>query len=143
MKTLVVFAFMAVIATPLVAQDTEPKITEETRWILTAVQMQNSLEEAHSVSLTQTLKNSIVLSTLYRDKVDLTRSIPTLQKIHANATNPVDRRLALSALQAIGTYRALDYVERHTTEEEFKQGRMLIASVVNDFYLAHTDRSAS
>jgi len=141
MKAIVYFVLIAIFAIPSMAQDATAPITDELRWFLTTVQVQSSLEDAQDVARTQTIKNTIVLATLYRDKIDLSRSISALRKIHGQASSEKDRRLALAALQAIGTDLAREYVTLNATPEQYEEGRLVIASVLNDYYLAYTENT--
>ncbi len=111
---------------------------EEIRWSLVATQIKASLVDGQEDIKTQTLKNAIVFATLYRDKVDLSGSVSAIREVYQHSKMATNQRLALAALQAIGTSRAQDFVTRNTTPEEYDAGRLVVASVLNDFYLAHT-----
>ena len=143
MKTLFAFALGLILVAPVAAQDAQPEISDEVRWALAAAQINASLEDDNDAIKTQTLKNAIVLATLYRDKVDLSGSVRSIRTIHETSTSSNHRRLALAALQLIGTVRAQDYLVRHTTPEQFDEGRLVIASVLNDYYVNRTEKATS
>ena len=141
MKTLFALTLVALVASPAFAQEEQPVITEEIRWTLAVVQVKASLESETDAVKAQTLKNAIVMATLYRDKADLSRAVGAIRKVHESSKNASHQRLALAALQVIDTIRARDYVQRNTTPEQFDEGRMIVASVLNDYYLSQTTSS--
>ncbi len=141
MKTLFAFALAALLALPVTAQERQQEISDDVKWTLVAAQIKVSLENDQDAVKTQTMKNAIVLATLYRDKVDLSGSVQALRKTHLNATSSNHRRLALAALQAIGTNRAQDHVARNATPEQYDESRLVVASVLNDYYVAHVRNS--
>ena len=141
MQKLIALFMMLLIAAPTLAQDQPVKIdNEKIRWTLAAKQIRVSLESANEAIVTQTLKNAIVLATLYRDKIDMTKHVRDLRSVYEKSESANHRALALAALQAIGGFRAYDFVSRNATNAEFEEGRMIVASVLNDYY---TNRRAS
>ena len=136
MKTLLLtFTFATLLAIPTLAQDAQ-LAPDEVRWTLATVQVKVSLKNDQEAVKTQTLKNAIVLATLFRDKVDLSCTVRAISDVYENTTSASHRLLALAALQAIATRRAQDYVARNTTTEQSDEGRLVVASVLNDYYLA-------
>ena len=142
MKTLAAFALLLLLALPTMAQAQEDRTyTEDQKWMLASAQLTASLESPIDDVKTQALKNAIIYATLYRDKVDLGRSVSALRTVYEEDTRAAHRKLALAALQAIGNTRAADYVARHVSEAESEEGRIVMAAVLNDFYLSRTSAS--
>ncbi len=140
MRKLAAFFLILLIATSALAQDRPAKFVEEdVRWALIAEQIRVSLESTHESIKTQTLKNVIVFATLYRDKIDLADQVRLLCNTYEKLDSAKHRRLTLAALQAIGSHRAYDFVLRNATKAEFEEGRLVVASVLNDYYLSRND----
>lgn len=138
MKQLLAFCLLVLFAAPVLAQDSTPILSDETvRWNLAIAQLETSLDSEYQSVREQTLKNAIVLATLYRDKVDLAGQRSLLNKIYEESKSPKNRKLALALLQAIGSDRAQDFLARNTTQAEFDEGRLTVASVLNDYYTNH------
>ncbi len=135
MKKLVAFTLLLLLALPTMAQAQDARTyTDDQKWLLASAQLTASLEAEIDDVKTQALKNAIIYATLYRDKVDLGRSVPALRTIYEKDTRAAHRKLALAALQAIGNTRAADYLARHVSDAESEEGRLVMASVLNDFY---------
>ncbi|MXW84218.1 MAG: hypothetical protein F4246_01405 [Rhodothermaceae bacterium] len=138
MKQLLAFSLLVLFAAPVLAQDSPPALANETvRWNLAIAQLETSLDSEYQSVREQTLKNAIVLATLYRDKVDLAGQRSLLHKIYEESKSPKNRKLAVALLQAIGGNRAQDFLARNTTQAEFDEGRLTVASVLNDYYINH------
>ncbi len=138
MKQLLAFCLLVLFAAPVLAQDSTPALANETvRWNLAIAQLETSLDSEYQSVREQTLKNAIVLATLYRDKVDLAGQRSLLHKIYEESKSPKNRKLAVALLQAIGGNRAQDFLARNTTQAEFDEGRLTVASVLNDYYINH------
>ena len=138
MKQLLAFCLLVLFAAPVLAQDSTPILADETvRWNLAIAQLETSLDSEYQSVREQTLKNAIVLATLYRDKVDLADQRSLLHKIYEESKSPKNRKLAVALLQAIGGNRAQDFLARNTTQAEFDEGRLTVASVLNDYYINH------
>ena len=138
MKQLLAFCLLVLFAAPVLAQDSTPVLANETvRWNLAIAQLETSLDSEYQSVREQTLKNAIVLATLYRDKVDLAGQRSLLHKIYEESKSPKNRKLAVALLQAIGGNRAQDFLARNTTQAEFDEGRLTVASVLNDYYINH------
>lgn len=138
MKQLLAFCLLVLFAAPVLAQDSTPALANETvRWNLAIAQLETSLDSEYQSVREQTLKNAIVLATLYRDKVDLAGQRSLLHKIYEESKSPKNRKLAVALLQAIGGNRAQDFLARNTTQAEFDEGRLTVASVLNDYYNNH------
>ena len=136
MKQLLAFCLLVLFAAPVLAQDSTPALANEAvRWNLAVAQLETSLDSEYQSVREQTLKNAIVLATLYRDKVDLAGERSLLNKIYEESKSPMNRKLALALLQAIGGNRAQDFLARNTTRAEFDEGRLTVASVLNDYYI--------
>ena len=138
MKNLFAFCFTALLAVPLVAQDVAPVLAnEEIRWNLAIAQIETSLDSEYQSVREQTLKNAIIIVTLYRDKIDLTDQGSLLRKVYRESKSSSNRKLALALLQTIGGDRAQTFLARNTTEAESEEVRIILASVLNDYFNTH------
>ena len=68
--------------------------------------------------------------------MDLGSAVSAISEVYENDNRRVNRKLALAALQAIGDYRATDYLARHVEEAETEEGRALVATVLSEYYVA-------
>lgn len=143
MKTLIVFAWVLLLGLPTLAhaQDVE-SYTETQQWRLAEKQLVQSLESPIDNVRTQALRNAIIFATLYRDKIDLGNVVGALREVYEE-DGRAQSKLALAALQAIGNNRTTTYLARHVTAEESEEGRVVMASVLNDFYLTRTAAAAT
>ena len=140
MKTFAAFALLLLFTLPTMAQAQDTRAyTEDQKWQLAAAQLTASLEASIDDVKTQALKNAIIYATLYRDKIDLSGSVPALRTIYEKDTRAEHRKLALAALQAIGNARTADYLARHVSEAESEEGRIVMAAVLNDFYQSRSN----
>ena len=143
MKKFAALAMLVLLGLPTLAQAQQTEYTDNQKWYLASVQLIASLESPIETVRTQSLKNAIIYATLYRDKIDLSQAVPALRTVYEEDQRSTHRKLALAALQAIGTHRAADYVARHVSSRESDEGRLVMASVLNDFYLTRTSASSS
>ena len=140
MKALAIFFMIACVIAPVAAQEpVTPAADERIRWILASEQIKESLESPHEALRTQTLKNAIVLATLYRDKIDMTDQVRAITAVYEQTRSSAHRKLALAALQAIGGNRAHDFLARNSTQAETDEGRLIVASVLNDYYTTRSE----
>ena len=139
MKTKAALALVLLLGLPTLANAQDNGVyTEQQMWRLASAQLVETLDsEIHGVR-TQALRNAIIYATLYRDKVDLGDAVGALRKVYEQDEAQGHRKLALAALQAIGGISATSYLARHVSAEEFEEGRIIMASVLNDFYLSRT-----
>jgi len=138
MKNLFAFCFTALLAVPIFAQDVTPVLeNEEVRWNLAIAQIETSLNSEYQAVREQTLKNAIIIVTLYRDKINLANQGSLLRKIYQESKSSENRHLALALLQTIGGNRAQDFLARNASESETNQVRITLASVLNDYFEAH------
>ena len=143
MKTIVAFAWVLLLGLPTLAQAQDvDSYTEAQQWRLAKAQLVQSLESPIDNVRTQALKNAIIFATLYRDKIDLGKAVGALREVYEE-DGGAQSKLALAALQAISNNRAAIYLARHVTAEETEEGRVVMASVLNDFYLARTGDAAA
>ena len=141
MKKLVIFLLIVLCVPPVFAQEPKaPLEDEKVRWTLASEQIKVALDSPNELIRTQTLKNAIVMATLYRDKINMSVHTNLIRRTYEGSTSRAQRKLALATLQAIGGYRAYDYIERNASPAEFEEGRMVVASVLNDYF---TSRDAS
>ncbi len=137
MKTYLALALMVLLGLPALAQAQEiDSYTEAQKWKLARIQLVETLESPVEGIREQSLKNAIIFATLYRDKVDLGGAVSAISEVYENDNRRVNRKLALAALQAIGDYRATDYLARHVEEAETEEGRALVATVLSEYYVA-------
>lgn len=110
--------------------DTQP---HEIIWQLAAKQVVVSLQSEYTHVRAQTLKNVIVFSTLYRDRMDVESTVNSVAEVARNDPNEQNRRLALAALQSIGSFRARQFLAelRGISDDEY---RRLVASVLSEYY---------
>lgn len=104
--------------------------------------MAQSLESPIENVRTQALKNAIIFATLYRDKADLGNAVGVIREVYEE-DGQTNHKLALAALQAIGNYQTTTFLARYVTAEESEEGRVVMASVLNDFYLSRTGASSA
>ena len=118
MRIIVAFAWVLLLGFPTLAQAQDVNsYTEAQQWRLAEVQLVQSLESPIENVRAHALRNAIIFSTLYRDKVDLGNAVGTIRALYEDEGR-VNRKLALAALQAIGNNRAATYLARHVTAEE-------------------------
>ncbi len=138
MKTFLALCFTAILTVPLFAQDVAPVLVkEEIRWNLAVAQIEASLDSEYQSVREQTLKNAIVIATLYRDKVNLADRGSLLRKVYRESKSSGNRKLALALLQTIGGDRAQDFLARNATEAESEEVRTTLVSVLNDYFDTH------
>lgn len=135
----ITLALLAGFAMPVLAQ-AQGSVTEfdrsDRQWELVAAQIASNLEMPNDNIRTQTLRNTIIFATLYRDKVDLRRRVPMLRSVYEQSESATQRKLALAALTAIGGSGASNYLARHVHAAEAEEGRLVVASVLNEFFLS-------
>ena len=118
MRIIVAFAWVLLLGLPTLAQAQDVNsYTEAQQWRLAEVQLVQSLESPIENVRAQALRNAIIFSTLYRDKVDLGNAVGTIRALYED-DGRANRKLALAALQAIGNNRATTYLARHVTAED-------------------------
>ncbi len=143
MRTIVALALMLLLGLPTLAQAQKVEsYTETEQWRLAEVQLAQSLESPIDNVRKQALKNAIIFATLYRDKADLSKAVGAIRVVYEE-DGQANRKLALAALQAIGNNRAATYLARYVTAEESEESRVVMASVLNDFYLSRTGAAAA
>lgn len=143
MRIIVTLALMLLLGLPTLvqAQDID-SYTEAKQWRLAEIQLAQSLESPIDNVRKQALRNAIIFATLYRDKADMSKAIGAIREVYEE-DGPANRKLALAALQAIGNYQTTTFLTRYVTDEESEEGRVVMASVLNDFYLARTGASSA
>ncbi len=135
MKTLFAFCFSAILALPIFAQDVASVLEDDgIRWNLAAAQIESSLDSEYQSVREQTLKNAIVLATLYRDKFDLSDDGVLLRKIYKESESHQNHKLALALLHTIGGFRAQELLTRNQTQAESDEVRLVLVSVLNEYY---------
>ena len=142
MKSLLTtLTLVLLLAAPATAQDV-PVITEAEQWTLNRMQLIESLDSPITLVRTQALKNAIVFATLYRDKVNMNGAVEAIETAYKTDPDATNRKLALAALQAIGTRRARMYLAA-TSPSAFDAGRALMVDVLSEFYEARSTATSS
>lgn len=131
---LTLFATVIITFAPAMQAQSVETYPDEVVWQLAAKQVVLSLKSDHAHVRTQTLKNVIVYSTLYRDRVDLRSTLKSVAEVAESDPSVQNRRLALAALQAVGSFRAKQYLAELNGigDDEY---RTLVASVLNEYYM--------
>lgn len=141
MKTLLSLLVVLVLSSVSIAQAQqrakvlEPYGENVFRQLMT-IQLERSLESPLAMVRAQTLKNAVVFSTLYRERIDLTNAIPRIAEIAKNDESYQNRRLALATLHAIGSARANQHLAQLETMQE-DEYRSLVAGVISEYYQLH------
>ena len=130
-----ILAFIVLAAVALVpdaqAQESTP-YESDVFWQLAAKQVVVSLDSENSHVRTQTLKNVIVFSTLYRDRIDLGVAVDAIADVATTDEMSENRQLARAALQAIGSFRAKNHLARLQGIEDTEY-RTLVAAVIVEY----------
>ncbi len=135
MKTLFALCFSALLAVPVFAQDVASILDDDNiRWNLAAAQIETSLDSEYQSVREQTLKNAIILATLYRDKFDLSDDGSLLRKIYRESESHENHKLALALLHTIGGTRVQEFLTHTTSQTESDEIRLVLASVLNEYY---------
>lgn len=118
------------------AQSQESAVTDyesNAFWQLASKQVVLSLNSEYDRVRGQTLKNAIVFSTLYRDRVDLGAAVSSIAAVAKKDESSENRKLAMAALQAIGSFRAKQHLAelKGIPDDEY---RLLVATVINEYY---------
>ncbi|MCY4170805.1 MAG: hypothetical protein OXE59_08555 [Bacteroidetes bacterium] len=141
MKIIFALCFAIILAVPASAQNVASLIhNEEIRWSLTTEQIKSSLDSEYQSVREQTLKNAIVIVTLYRDKIDLTDERGLLRKIYTESKFSDNRKLALALLHTIGGDSVKEFLNENSTATELEEVRVTLASVLNDYYTNYHER---
>ncbi len=143
MKYFFAICFSVLLSVPVFAQNPASLLEDEKiRWNLAAAQIEVSLDSEYESVREQTLKNAIVIVTLYRDKINLANQGSLLKKIYVESKSAEHRNLAFALLQTIGGNRAQDYLARHATQAESDEVRMVLVTVLNDYFNSRQDSTA-
>lgn len=130
-----ILAFIVLAAVALVpaaqAQESTP-YESDVFWQLAAKQVVVSLDSENSHVRMQTLKNVIVFSTLYRDRIDLGVAVDAIADVATNDEMSENRQLARAALQAVGSFRAKNHLARLQGIED-SEYRTLVAAVIVEY----------
>ncbi len=131
--TLFILAFVSVVPVAQAQSFESTSYDSDAFWQLATTQVVLSLDSEHSHVRSQTLKNAIVFSTLYRDRIDLGAAVNAIAKVARNDDSGENRRLAMAALQAIGSFRAKQHLAELNgiPDDEY---RMLVATVIHEYH---------
>lgn len=138
MKLFVAFCLSAFLVLPVFAQDVGTTLEDDQiRWKLVSAQIESSLESEYESVREQTLKNAIVMVTLYRHEIRLSNREELLRRVYEESKFPKHRELSLALLQAIGGNIAQNFLSRQATQVEKDQVRTVLASVLRDYFESH------
>lgn len=141
LRTLPAFLLLLSLAAPALAQSkAEDSPVRDHYWTLVSAQLGASLGAADAAVQPQALKNAIVFATLYRDKIRMQHHVRVLRGVADSSPSQANRQLAIAALQAIGSGRAVEYLARSVSEAEAEAGRKLITSVLSELYESRSGR---
>ncbi len=138
MKSLLAL-FALVLVTTVPAAHGQPRATkvvpygEQTFRHLMSVQLERSLDSPLAMVRAQTLKNALVFSTIYRDRIDLNSAVAKIAKIAKSDENAQNRRLAVAALRAIGSHKANRHLSELVPMQE-DEYRSLVAGVISEYF---------
>ncbi len=135
MQKLPVVTLLLLFAAPAAVQAQQERFnTQEHHWALVSSQLRASLETGVEAVKTQSLKNAIVFATLYRDKIQMAEHVRILRGVYEKSSSRTNQQLALAALFAVGNGRASYFLSGNVTDVELDAGRLVVASVLNEYY---------
>lgn len=133
MKSIAMLVLVLLLGLPIAAH-AQGRVfyTPETKWRYIELQLVETLESSVDGIRSQSLKNAVIYATLYRDQVDLRRAVSAIRTVYEDDAS--NRKLALAALQAIGSEWTKDYVVRHVAKAEIEESRLVMATVLTEYY---------
>ena len=135
MKSIAMLVLVLLLGLPIAAHAQDRvSYTPETKWRYIERQLVETLESSVDGIRTQSLKNAVIYATLYRDQVDLSSAVGAIRKVYEDDEQASNRKLALAALQAIGSEWAKHYVARHVPKAELEESRLVMATVLTEYY---------
>ncbi len=133
MKSIAMLVLVLLLGLPIAAHaQGRVSYTPETKWRYIELQLVETLESSVDGIRSQSLKNAVIYATLYRDQVDLSRAVSAIRTVYEDDAS--NRKLALAALQAIGSEWAKHYVARHVPKAELEESRLVMATVLTEYY---------
>lgn len=145
MKSFFTLLFIALLSTASIASAQSSSVQSPESYDdavfqkLVTIQLVRSLESPLASIRSQSLKNAIVFTTLYREKIDLSSAISKIADVARNDESLSNRRMAVAALRAIGGYRADRYLAELEGMQE-SEYRSLVAGVLSEYYEQRTAR---
>jgi hypothetical protein len=100
---------------------------------LVSIQMVESLESPLATIRQQTLKNAIVFGTLYPERVDFSSTVRAIARAAEHDASSSNRRLAVAALRAIGSYRANQVLAELQAMPDTEY-RAVVAGVLSEYH---------
>ncbi len=135
MKSIAILVLVLLFGLPIAAHAQDRlSYTPETKWRYIELQLVETLESSVDGIRAQSLKNAVIYATLYRDQVDLSSAVSAIRTVYEDDERASNRKLALAALQAIGSEWAKAYVARHVPTAELEEGRLVMATVLTEYY---------
>ncbi len=133
MKSIAMLVLVLLLGLPIAAHaQGRVSYTPETKWRYIELQLVETLESSVDGIRSQSLKNAVIYATLYRDQVDLSSAVSAIRTVYEDDAS--NRKLALAALQAIGSEWAKHYVARHVPKAEVEESRLVMATVLTEYY---------
>ena len=133
MKSIAMLVLVLLLGLPIAAHaQSRVSYTPETKWRYIELQLVETLESSVDGIRSQSLKNAVIYATLYRDQVDLSSAVSAIRTVYEDDAS--NRKLALAALQAIGSEWAKHYVARHVPKAELEESRLVMATVLTEYY---------
>lgn len=132
MKSLLVFSVVVLFGFVAARDGRTQELSPDAFRNLISTQLVESLESPLPTVRSQTLKNAIVFSTLFRDRVDLRPSVPVIARLAREDAAGSNRRLAVAALRSINTPRARRYLAELSDMEDEEYGN-LVAGVLSEY----------
>ncbi len=135
MKSIAMLVLVLLLGLPIAAHaQSRVSYTPETKWRYIELQLVETLKSSVDGIRAQSLKNAVIYATLYRDHVDLSSAVRAIRTVYEDDERASNRKLALAALQAIGSEWAKHYVARHVPKAELEESRLVMATVLTEYY---------
>lgn len=135
-----VFVAIALFVAPLFAA-AQTQTPDDTWWARVAEQNAINVASSKANIQAQALKNTIYFATFYRGRMDLADSVAPIRSMCDKGAKGELRALALAALQTVGSFEALDYLDHYATADEVKNASALIAEVIAERHQARLSAS--
>ncbi len=135
MKSIAMLVLVLLLGLPIAAHAQDRvSYTPETKWRYIERQLVETLESSVDGIRTQSLKNAVIYATFYRDQVDLSSAVRAIRTVYEDDERASNRKLALAALQAIGSEWTRYYVVRHVAKAEIEESRLVMATVLTEYF---------
>lgn len=133
MKRVVMFSLLLMLAVPAMSQSEVSRHDSPEWWENVSKQNIKLLESPITGMRAQALKNSIYLSKFHAEQISFDAAVRPIIRVYERDTDPTVRKLALAALESIGSNRARNYIATHVPGEKAQETHELIAAVLNEY----------